>query len=247
MIPRILVGQSLIPISNINAIAHGNSWVANFYASDAAHGFVQLVGAATGLTIRNAGAGSQYITTDPLNPGVRTSGNNMMFTAVTVVDPYLDPAKLNVLFAFECINTAIGNFTAQQIYNAWAAYYTQRKAAAAAVGAKLHICQPLSCPAYIGTDPNETVQSAINALNVTMAATNSLIRANPALVCDSYVELDKIPSFILPNFLPGSFDASGAYSTTPDRVHPNDTGHGLIANHPTYGIVAAQRKWRRKQ
>lgn len=225
--------------ASMKIIAHGNSLVigtGNGASGSAAswptvmQSLAPLAGA--GVTVLNRGAGGQGIT-------------QMLSSAATAVDANLDPTKLNVLMAWEFTNEVRTNgYNAAAAMAVWIQYCNERRAAAAAAGAKLCVISMTTIPAAsAASQPDRDARArAMNAVNV-------LMRANYRSYADILLDVAAVEPFatLFRNdvWTQATFDAVPEYLRSDngvvDSVHLGDLGYARVAAAAARAITRVRR------
>lgn len=225
--------------ASMKIIAHGNSLVigtGNGASGSAAswptvmQSLSPLAGA--GVTVLNRGSGGQGIT-------------QMLSSAATAVDANLDPAKLNVLMAWEFTNEVRTNgYNAGAAMTKWIQYCNERRAAAVAAGAELCIVTMTVIPAAAGNTQSERDQRAR-----AMASVNTLMRANYRSYADILLDVAAVEPFatLFRNdvWTQATFDAVPEYLRSDngvvDSVHLGDLGYAQIAAPAARAVTRVRR------
>lgn len=223
-----------ITAATMNLMGHGNSLMFGAGTSSASKRWLSQMlllppFAGKGMTVRNAGVAGMGIST---NSGAGT----MTASAPTSIDPYYDPAKLNVLFLHEFINDLKGNSNnVSMSLNGFASYVAARRAAAASAGAKLFVIAMTTTPA--GAAPAGQGQAWVNARMTAIAACNAAMRAEPRRYCDLLVDIaamEPFASMYAANvWTPAAFQATGLWAISDgsgdDYTHFGDSGYARMA------------------
>lgn len=184
----------------------------------------------SGITIVNNSVSAQSIST------LGTAPSTMMGTAAAAVDNVLDPAKLNVLVAWEGINELTQNgINAAACLASYEAYFAARRAAATAAGARLWIIVGTSTPAQSASLSN----SQMIARNEAFKAVNAALRDNyRALGADDCCDVAGAEPFdtIFRNgdYSAAAFRAARVYTRSDgaadDNIHFGDAGYRITAH-----------------
>ena len=237
----------LVPsATSLRAIAHGNSLTAGTGSSafemwwtSQMKNYAPMLN--SGASVYNRGVGGQSIKVD-------AGWGTMLNTGASAIDATLSATQRNVLMVLEYTNELKANgFNAAAAHDAMAEYCAARRAAAASAGKDLYIIVGTCPPA--GGDPTGGGQTAIDARNNAMIATNALTRANYRDYADQLWDLAGEPVFA-EIFANGDFSAdvfinakiwNRSDGVAIDKTHFGDSGYALIGKSAARAIARVRR------